>query len=100
MESELLLYMILLEKIQLRLSRRLNIEMITGDKIAIVKEVAKQLGLGAKIYNYELLYEDTNAVNRAALYRIIEQFDGLLKYSLNISSLLSRCFKIKAIEYA
>jgi hypothetical protein len=33
--------MILLEKIQLRLSRRLNIKMITGDQIAIVKEVVK-----------------------------------------------------------
>jgi len=88
MESELFLYMILLEKIQLRLSRRLNIKMITGDQIAIVKEVVKELGLGAKIYHSELLYKDTNAFNRAALDRIIEESDGLLKYSLNISSLL------------
>ncbi len=39
-----------------------NIKIITIDK-----EVAKELGLGTKIYNSELLYKDTNAVNRAAI---------------------------------
>jgi len=53
-----------------------NIKMITGDQIAIAKEVAKELGLGTKIYNSELLYEDTNAANRAALDSIIEESDG------------------------
>jgi H+-transporting ATPase len=53
-----------------------SIKMITGDQIAIAKEVSKELGLGIKIYNSELLCEDTNAVNRAALDSIIEESDG------------------------
>ena len=53
-----------------------SVKMITGDQIAIAKEVAKELGLGTRIYNSELLYEDTNAANRAALDSIIEEADG------------------------
>jgi H+-transporting ATPase len=53
-----------------------SIKMITGDQIAIAKEVANELGLGTKIYNYELLYEDNDEANIAALGSIIEESDG------------------------
>jgi H+-transporting ATPase len=55
---------------------KVNIRMITGDQIDIANEVAKELGLGTKICNPEILYKDTNAVNRAALDSIIEESDG------------------------
>jgi H+-transporting ATPase len=53
-----------------------NIKMINGDQIDIAKEVAKEIGLGTKIYKSVILYEDTKVVNRAALDSIIEESDG------------------------
>lgn len=64
------------ETIRKALHMEVSVKMITGDQIAIAKEVAKELGLGTKIYNSELLSEEATAVQKELLDSLIEEADG------------------------
>ncbi|MDA2920618.1 plasma-membrane proton-efflux P-type ATPase [Desulfobacterota bacterium AH_259_B03_O07] len=52
-----------------------KVEMVTGDQIAIAKEIAKQLGLGANILDAGLLSE-TKPHESGQIASLIEQADG------------------------
>ena len=53
----------------------IDVKMITGDQVAIGKEIARQLGLGEKIEDASVL-EGDQPVKSAALSRLAEQADG------------------------
>jgi H+-transporting ATPase len=46
------------ETIQKAIHMQIRVKMITGDQTAIAKEVAKELRLGDKIYNSDMLTTD------------------------------------------
>jgi H+-transporting ATPase len=52
-----------------------KVKMVTGDQMAIAKEMAKQLGLGQNIFDAKTLTEHT-ALEAAQLAKTIDQADG------------------------
>ena len=64
------------ETIQKAQGMDVKVKMITGDQTAIAKETARLLKLGDRIYNSELLNEDTSAVKKEMLDEILMTADG------------------------
>ena len=52
-----------------------KVKMVTGDQIAIAKEIARQVGLGTNILNAEL-FDDVKTHESGQLADKIEQADG------------------------
>jgi H+-transporting ATPase len=53
----------------------LEVKMVTGDQVAIAKEIGRQMGLGANIVDASL-FEETKAHQAGQLADVIEQADG------------------------
>lgn len=54
----------------------IGIKMISGDHIYITKEVARQLGLGIRVFNSEILSEETGTVNKEIIDNLIVEANG------------------------
>lgn len=54
----------------------IGIKMITGDQIDISKEVARQLGIGIRVFNSEMLSEETGTVNKEIIDNLIVEANG------------------------
>ena len=64
------------ETIQKAAGMDVKVKMITGDQVAIAKETARLLKLGDRIYNSEMLNEESTPVKKEMLDEILLTADG------------------------
>lgn len=64
------------ETIQKAIQMEVKVKMITGDQLAIAKETARLLNMGDKIYNSDMLQNDSSATTREILDSMVEEADG------------------------
>jgi H+-transporting ATPase len=64
------------ETIQKAILMDVKVKMITGDQTAIAKETARLLKLGDRIYNSDILNEESSAVKKEMLDEILITADG------------------------
>ncbi|CAG9314710.1 unnamed protein product [Blepharisma stoltei] len=64
------------ETIKKALEMNLKVKMITGDSIAIAKEVARELDLGDNIYKINVFKEAWESGDKEKAYNLVENADG------------------------
>jgi H+-transporting ATPase len=69
----------------------INVKMVTGDHIAIAKEIGKEVNLGTNILPASSFIEKTDSESSG----LIENADGFAKFFLNTSTASCICFKKK-----
>ena len=65
----------------------IKVKMVTGDQIAIAKEMARQLGLGQNIVDASI-FSETEHYKEGQITKAIDEADGLPRFFRNTNFIL------------